>query len=173
MLFFQSLLPYIEKFDNAEMIQLQMGVLQVINSISNNKNAMNPNPVYQSSFVQQSTSYNPQSFNFQAHAQGQFQNSHNHTTLHPQNIVSSVPNQTPSFTQPLAQTVTVVAVSNPSDVKQTKKTPALLPTTPQDNRLESVSQYFQNYIDRDDNSVASSSLCSDASSPLIFDFNNQ
>lgn len=96
---FQSLLPQVKKFNNSQILQFQMGVLQVISNITNQQTLVPPNQGYPTPFFTQSTPYNPQSFqsNFPTQPQQQFLNPQSRTSFHPQQhsvLSSPLPDQT-------------------------------------------------------------------------------
>lgn len=174
MLFFESLLPHIENFNDSEMLQLKMGVLQVISSIASKQTAVPHNQGFPNQFVYQPPPYHSQSFNFPTHSQQHFITPHTPASFNRQHhAVSSYPNplanQTTTFTVTPAQVQNVVAISTPVPAQQTKKSPALSPTLDEDNRSEAVRRYVEDQLfPHEDSNGGSSSLCSNASSPFDF-----
>lgn len=98
MSFYQGLMPHLNKFDDSEFLEFQMGVLEVITKINNKRKiTAQPQPQF---FPQQTPSYHPNSYNpiqnyafqpqppnptqppFQSH---QFPNPQNHQFKNPAN----------------------------------------------------------------------------------------
>lgn len=173
MSFFQSLMPHIANFNNSEILQFKMGVLQVISNIKNQQTLVPPNQGFPTPFFQQSMPYNPHSFhtNFPTQPQQPVFNPQSHTSFHPQqhSVLSNPSADQTKFTAYQAQAPNIPTTPL---TQQTKKI-LTLPTADECDKAETARQYIENWIPQMDlDNDGSSSFCSNASTPQTLDFAN-